>query len=148
MRGTQYIVDLYTVDERITPAYAGNTPTTISRGPSSRDHPRICRGAQSSPAQKFSGEGSPPHTRGALLDVLLFPPILKIIPAYAGNTARGLPMKAVKSVHPRVCREHDICHPQTCAEKGSTPNMRGTLHPIVAKSGDFGSPPRMRGAQK
>ena len=109
MRGTQYIVDPYTVDERITPAYAGNTPTTISRGPSSQDHPRICRGAQSSPAQKFSGEGSPPHTRGALLGVLLFMPILKIIPAYAGNTARP----AGES-----------------GEVGSPPRMLGTLERV------------------
>ena len=37
--------------------------------------------------------GSPPHTRGTLALKMLFKLLLRITPAYAGNTATGIPME-------------------------------------------------------
>ena len=49
-----------------------------------------------------------------------------IIPAYAGNTFRGLTMNCVRRDHPRVCGEHVVSDVLFAVDSGSSPRMRGT----------------------
>ena len=74
---------------RIIPAYAGSTWTQQNRPRTPSDHPRIRGEHALRVGRDFQGVGSSPHTRGALLthSALVYP--FRIIPAYAGSTARG-----------------------------------------------------------
>ena len=70
----------------ITPAYAGNTDSSLFSLYLVWDHPRI-RGEYRSRIPKISDtEGSPPHTRGIPRIARRDRDILGITPAYAGNT--------------------------------------------------------------
>lgn len=112
---------------RTNPAYAGNTPFQYCRRCDCPAHPCVC--GEHAQFRQYApiGSGSSPRMRGArtVFNCLLH--CSRVIPAYARNTT------------PVTLRR--------VPKKGSTPNMRGTLPPIVAKSGEFsGSPPRMRGS--
>src|SRR5690606_16005120 len=91
---------------RITPAYAGSTPTDDSRRRQRTDHPRI-RGEHTD--RRFPPEsphGSPPHTRGAHRPTIPAGDNARITPAYAGSTPPG-PWRCQRgSDHPRVRGEH------------------------------------------
>ena len=71
---------------RITPAHAGNSLPYMPGSITPRDHPRT-RGEQvpSSKIKETTG-GSPPHTRGTGIAVLIMPPKRRITPAHAGNS--------------------------------------------------------------
>ena len=49
----------------------------------------------------------------------------RIIPAYAGSTARARPRSRKGRDHPRVCGEHERCPSRTGCLSGSSPRMRG-----------------------
>ena len=51
-------------DERITPAYAGNTRVALLVSNDRRDHPRIRGEYAKNGTSKIKNVGSPPHTRG------------------------------------------------------------------------------------
>ena len=87
-RGTLACRCTYVLFGRITPAYAGNTPSAKSDNILSQDHPRI-RGEHSGVIiWLMLHEGSPPHTRGTQVFQLSQSGIRGITPAYAGNTLR------------------------------------------------------------
>ena len=52
------------VDEGITPAYAGKSPSTFAVLHAAKDHPRIRGEKLTAPFQPQKDLGSPPHTRG------------------------------------------------------------------------------------
>ena len=87
-RGAPIADGSFSNDNGIIPAYAGSTDPNRSFGEKMADHPRI-RGEHSSPLlDDVYSIGSSPHTRGALtvqVGVNLFE---RIIPAYAGSTAK------------------------------------------------------------
>ena len=73
----------------IIPAYAGSTIAVIHAHSIARDHPRI-RGEHSWGGSRKSPErGSSPHTRGALRRLYGEALQVRIIPAYAGSTAKS-----------------------------------------------------------
>ena len=90
-RGTDLYNFLIYPSIRITPAYAGNSPSVASIGIAATDHPRL-RGEQScqSPLPKRYG-GSPPLTRGTDLKSLDIGQAVRITPAYAGNRLKKSP---------------------------------------------------------
>ena len=90
----------------IIPAYAGSTPTWPSSSETTPDHPRIRGEHLPRNRRKRPLRGSSPHTRGALpLDQAgLFEP--RIIPAYAGSTARRPLLWGARGDHPRIRGEH------------------------------------------
>ena len=49
---------------RITPAYAGKSPSTRSAGRCMQDHPRLCGEKSALTAETIAGAGSPPPMRG------------------------------------------------------------------------------------
>ena len=71
---------------RIIPAFAGDTPRTLSARQPCRDHPRI-RGEHSfSAIARYTLQGSSPHSRGTPLLTGEAVSGARIIPAFAGNT--------------------------------------------------------------
>ena len=87
-RGAPALIVLYRAQAGIIPAYAGST--CLRNGISSilKDHPRI-RGEHFGCLMYFAMSlGSSPHTRGALLGRGVQGVGTRIIPAYAGSTAR------------------------------------------------------------
>jgi len=64
--------------------------------------------------------------RGTLLRFCSLTPLVRFIPAYAGNTCAGSWPSCRTSVHPRVCGEHASNRRQITSPTGSSPRMRGT----------------------
>ena len=54
--------------------------------------------------------------------------LIKIIPAYAGNTTAAVKPDTCNRDHPRVCGEHSVVYARVAVVWGSSPRMRGTLH--------------------
>ena len=90
-----------------------------------RDHPRI-RGEHKI-ASDFMDEmgGSSPHTRGAHRLGVVVPPGARIIPAYAGSTARARAEPDGTTDHPRIRGEHLPRNRRKRAVRGSSPHTRG-----------------------
>ena len=91
---------------RIIPAYAGSTNLWQIIKPQVADHPRI-RGEHAVAVVKFAWEGgSSPHTRGARSGDERVDRHGRIIPAYAGSTARWTTANCPPGDHPRIRGEH------------------------------------------
>ena len=105
-RGALQVIEHTPSWKGIIPAYAGSTdgPHTTSRA--AWDHPRI-RGEHSVQFPKGkSGQGSSPHTRGALERASEPAGRDRIIPAYAGSTSpKCTPCHGIWD-HPRIRGEH------------------------------------------
>ena len=111
--------------ERITPACAGKTLTSLLAPAHFTDHPRVC-GENLSSGLIFSlAFGSPPRVRGKLALYHRFDAVSRITPACAGKTPAGLAGIRNATDHPRVCGENQEI---------------SRLLPLL-----FGSPPRVRG---
>ena len=130
LRGTHGFRGDHAVALGIIPALAGNTASTRSSVPPSRDHPRACgehikvhpcllRHAGSSPRLR----GTPRHAQGRRVR-------LGIIPALAGNTVRRIQPLVLSGDHPRACGEHIADAIPGASGKGSSPRLRGT-HDVV-----------------
>ena len=111
----------------ITPAHAGNTLTGGYPEILQKDHPRT-RGEHcvSWGIWMFPG-GSPPHTRGTPLLVVLVAYRLGITPAHAGNTPGNIPVAVALGDHPRTRGEHFVLVSDQKFTAGSPPHTRGTL---------------------
>ena len=91
-----------------------------------RDHPRI-RGEHLYSALSFVlTRGSSPHSRGTLICQLFSTALIRIIPAFAGNTCCR-PREAEKRWdHPRIRGEHTGLLSLSKFNPGSSPHSRGT----------------------
>ena len=85
-RGTQRIKEQVRLACRITPAYTGNTDILALPVCQAEDHPRIHGEHRYSAIISSCSAGSPPHTRGTLLERLHKHTFNGITPAYTGNT--------------------------------------------------------------
>ena len=92
---------------------------------SHRDHPRIRGEHNTMTALKQHGLGSSPHTRGALVHVLIALVVQGIIPAYAGSTSPRTPRGSGPWDHPRIRGEHPIAWTSRRSTAGSSPHTRG-----------------------
>ena len=70
----------------ITPAYAGKISAIWSPVNQIGDHPRIRGENAHFDAMTLGIQGSPPHTRGKLVNAYAGQPRIGITPAYAGKT--------------------------------------------------------------
>ena len=73
----------------IIPAYAGSTGYSIPAAATPSDHPRIRGEHVDGQESSFQGDGSSPHTRGALSNERNPNANPGIIPAYAGSTSKS-----------------------------------------------------------
>ena len=132
--------------ERIIPAYAGSTGCCGSSRIGITDHPRIrgehifitslqCLLHWIIPAYAGStaptdleglvGQGSSPHTRGALSEIDRTIDINRIIPAYAGSTIPAAARRWPSTDHPRIRGEHGHRPGLPPILAGSSPHTRG-----------------------
>ena len=130
----------------IIPAYAGSTrirniPNGITLGSSPHmrgalaalcrrrvtraDHPRIRGEHGASQDAQYGGEGSSPHTRGALNEIGVGDARGRIIPAYAGSTAKRGALSCRCRDHPRIRGEHTYANMEQESILGSSPHTRG-----------------------
>ena len=129
MRGTHLDRRLPRRESRIIPAYAGNTSFARPHIPPTRDHPRVCGEHAGINAQVQQMQGSSPRMRGTLRALPYRRITMRIIPAYAGNTAVHQSLPLMKGDHPRVCGEHMFNLSNGIMGVGSSPRMRGTPRP-------------------
>ena len=115
---------------RIIPAYAGSTLVRCACGVWNADHPRI-RGEHADIAERFPDhEGSSPHTRGAQARIQKRSHRRRIIPAYAGSTARVPSRPGLLRDHPRIRGEHKAFDKHMARLDGSSPHTRGAHRPV------------------
>ena len=115
--------------ERISPACAGNTGRSGSRGSGSPDQPRV-RGEHTGPV-RVSGwhDGSAPRARGTPTADQDLQREVRISPACAGNTGDPPSQPRFETDQPRVRGEHRAPLDKRFLVYGSAPRARGTLFP-------------------
>ena len=145
MRGTHKHHLRPQVEQRIIPAYAGNTSDDRQSGQRTGDHPRVCGEHIKTPQSTKPEKGSSPRMRGTH-DVPFSCTVgTGIIPAYAGNT-NGIRAGLIPlGDHPRVCGEHFNAVRNATSPQGSSPRMRGTLGSVTDTIFDRGIIPAYAG---
>ena len=148
MRGTRNRSARNPLIRRFIPAYAGNAQgatraETAHAGSSPRMrgtrlvgltgrwqravHPRVCGERLAPLGFGILPRGSSPRMRGTPTRSTGKRSRWRFIPAYAGNATEAATSCLPRPVHPRVCGERPRKRPQTPANAGSSPRMRGTL---------------------
>ena len=105
-RGTPECLSVYSQLKGITPAYAGNTCSLNFCSSAFWDHPRIRGEHVQCLTIRPVERGSPPHTRGTLIDGAKGLASFGITPAYAGNTNYFYRTGCKCGDHPRIRGEH------------------------------------------
>ena len=132
----------------IIPAYAGSTLLPSTRFLSWPDHPRIRGEHYVSLQVQHLVLGSSPHTRGAPKCAHGPPAPERIIPAYAGSTARCATIWTVRQDHPRIRGEHPHDGAGVLIALGSSPHTRGALDEAPLEPCEGGDHPRIRGEHR
>ena len=111
----------------IPPAYAGKRLLLAIPAFAFKDHPRI-RGEKTPPGQLLSATlGSPPHTRGKVLNSFFLTARSGITPAYAGKRCQNhLTLQPLQD-HPRIRGEKVILKVVPIISIGSPPHTRGKV---------------------
>ena len=165
-RGTLMRSTRSTSPRRFIPAWAGNAAPIHGAPIMSTVHPRVGGERVNIQPAARSDTGSSPRGRGTRLLAGAERPVVRFIPAWAGNAPCGRPVRRGGAVHPRVGgervgrddRDHapDRFIPAWAgnAPAPTTPRPRSTVHPRVggerclssaAASTTAGSSPRGRG---
>ena len=111
---------------RFIPARAGNRAPKAERPTEKQVHPRAC-GEQATPDRLFAHwRGSSPRVRGTGRIRVVFPDVLRFIPARAGNRDRAADAAFESPVHPRACGEQHRPQLLSHRDSGSSPRVRGT----------------------
>ena len=126
MRGTRCARRRRSARSRFIPARAGNTAIRPRRLSRAAVHPRACGEHRAGTHHYRRAPGSSPRVRGTLDQFTATPPLLRFIPARAGNTDLPGAVKPHPPVHPRACGEHGVPLPWERGRAGSSPRVRGT----------------------
>ena len=94
--------------DRITPAYAGKSPTKTPNTPCKKDHPRLCGEKAMLVCLRRISTGSPPPMRGKVGRLENTDRRKRITPAYAGKRKRLFRSILIEKDHPRLCGEKII----------------------------------------
>ena len=92
---------------RITPAYAGKSPTDPQLAFSNQDHPRLCGEKGHPRCSGFVEQGSPPPMRGKVDETISIYIDEGITPAYAGKRFILDSEVSLCWDHPRLCGEKE-----------------------------------------
>ncbi len=111
---------------RFIPAGAGNTQRPQRQQSRPPVHPRRRGEHIAQLTVGTAASGSSPQARGTPARRLVYPIVLRFIPAGAGNTPSERQAKWRASVHPRRRGEHSVGHPEGDERGGSSPQARGT----------------------
>ena len=112
---------------RITPAGAGKTATSIRVTAFSGDHPRRCGENRRYSQAILRTIGSPPQVRGKPGNVPITAGGSRITPAGAGKTFGRTSGGKNAQDHPRRCGENPCNQSVKAANSGSPPQVRGKL---------------------
>ena len=112
---------------RFIPASAGNTGRADYVLGGRAVHPRVCGEHMESGCSMAGQSGSSPRLRGTLPPPECCGASSRFIPASAGNTCWVRWVPGRRTVHPRVCGEHDFMSYFPGYPHGSSPRLRGTL---------------------
>ena len=110
---------------RITPACAGKTIDEKCDGTINGDHPRMRGEDKYRQSNAPKRQGSPPHARGRLHQLMSERALKRITPACAGKTITKSKCLATPPDHPRMRGEDPIRHLGHAEEVGSPPHARG-----------------------
>ena len=128
MRGIQMGGPVYPGLRRFIPADAGNTRRPVSPARPAAVHPRGCGEYLWPQALPLPVRGSSPRMRGIRQCGVIQQPVVRFIPADAGNTTRKTAPDSQQPVHPRGCGEYQNRQRRGGHARGSSPRMRGILH--------------------
>ncbi len=119
---------------RFIPACAGNTTCMSIKRSWFTVHPRVCGEHTTEFWKTTINTGSSPRVRGTQCSMIRATLYHRFIPACAGNTFSERKAISRFTVHPRVCGEHMGIGVLASKVDGSSPRVRGTLHPAIACS--------------
>ncbi len=88
MRGTEPYQSSETTSPRFIPAHAGNRGALIPATSPAPVHPRACGEQGPAPPRLRPDRGSSPRMRGTVYNPMPRRPVLRFIPAHAGNRSR------------------------------------------------------------
>ena len=133
------------MQDRITPACAGNRQRGQSVSIFPKDHPRL-RGEQRFRLSFcFADQGSPPLARGTVCVVSCCVGDGGITPACAGNRSRWRLGRADAEDHPRLRGEQSWFGDEVTPAQGSPPLARGTERYALYRSWRLGITPACAG---
>ncbi len=125
MRGKVFVHTEFTIEGRITPAYAGKSLQEFCAAVDIKDHPRLC-GEKCKWIETLPySEGSPPPMRGKARDAVHSPRRTRITPAYAGKRANWFRFFRRSRDHPRLCGEKNSFPFADALPAGITPAYAG-----------------------
>ena len=110
---------------RLIPARAGRTGRGCRRQSTAPAHPRSCGADVSHLCAALGLYGSSPLVRGGRDQPGPHPPRGRLIPARAGRTSHGRPVRHRAEAHPRSCGADSAHQQDTARESGSSPLVRG-----------------------
>ena len=117
-------LDLEAVEGSI-PAGAGNPGLPIAEARNHRVHPRGCGESLDSRGAKQTPRGPSPRVRGIPEQPRLHRPLLRSIPAGAGNPGLLERIEDAVRVHPRGCGESAVNGSDSIGRRGPSPRVRG-----------------------
>ena len=125
MRGKHHPGRLLRRVQRIIPARAGQTLRIALQCRRFSDHPRACGANADSAPLTAAACGSSPRVRGKPSAAPPTDPIMRIIPARAGQTYSTLTHDSVHPDHPRACGANVPYGHAPFEHAGSSPRVRG-----------------------
>ena len=136
VRGKHLLSSSMRVRAGLIPARAGKTDSRRSPPGKGSAHPRACGENIRPRSSNISRPGSSPRVRGKPVDDGAVGGFPRLIPARAGKT-RGHPVHRLKeAAHPRACGENLPKPPETTADDGSSPRVRGKPDDAVDDAAD------------
>ena len=126
VRGTVYEDSGLCRGQRFIPACAGNR--SCMRLPTLQPsvHPRVCGEQPVAVISRIPSHGSSPRVRGTVTSEREIHERMRFIPACAGNSRLTKSVRAISTVHPRVCGEQLPALINSSFVVGSSPRVRGT----------------------
>ena len=116
------------------PACAGKTWSILRLLAIGRAHPRVCGENSLAGIALKIVVGSSPRVRGKPVAIAFNPSVCRLIPAFAGKTARNAYRRRMTAAHPRVCGENAMLSRKQYEPLGSSPRVRGKRFPVLMAS--------------
>ncbi len=129
VRGNLVAGDCCNAVERSIPACAGEPDPAVTLVDPFWVYPRVCGGTVSR-SWEYTGEGGlSPRVRGNLGDAHRIGPDVRSIPACAGEPRRGMMLRGMMRVYPRVCGGTPSSPGRCQSSMGLSPRVRGNRSP-------------------
>ena len=125
VRGKRLLQPLLAPAGRSIPACAGETLARAKPRRLTMVYPRVCGGNRCAMPYGASGVGLSPRVRGKRVFLRLHPPLLRSIPACAGETIWVRYWCGVGWVYPRVCGGNYAGAGRAVSDGGLSPRVRG-----------------------